>query len=50
MIAVSYNAPDLIAALLRTFRQHYPNRVYIIDGSAPEMAEQIAPSARSTRA
>jgi hypothetical protein len=44
MIAVSYNAPDLIAALLRTFRQHYPhNPVYIIDGSAPEIAAQIAP-------
>ncbi|NVM79016.1 putative O-linked N-acetylglucosamine transferase (SPINDLY family)/SAM-dependent methyltransferase [Duganella sp. SG902] len=44
MIAVSYNAPDLIASLLSTFRQHYPhNPVTIIDGSAPEIAVQIAP-------
>jgi predicted O-linked N-acetylglucosamine transferase (SPINDLY family)/SAM-dependent methyltransferase len=44
MIAVSYNAPDLIASLLSTFRQHYPhNPVTIIDGSAPEIAAQIAP-------
>jgi len=46
MIAVSYNAPDLIASLLGTFRQFYPhNPVTIIDGSAPEIAAQIAPIA-----
>jgi hypothetical protein len=33
--------PDLIAALLRSLRQHYTNRVYIIDGSSPDVAEQI---------
>ncbi|MYM95031.1 O-linked N-acetylglucosamine transferase family protein [Duganella vulcania] len=46
MIAVSYNAPDLIASLLGTFRQFYPdNPVTIIDGSTPEIAAQIAPIA-----
>jgi SAM-dependent methyltransferase len=44
IIAVSYNAPDLIAALLGTLRQFYPhNPVTIIDGSSPDIAEQIAP-------
>jgi predicted O-linked N-acetylglucosamine transferase (SPINDLY family)/SAM-dependent methyltransferase len=41
IVAVSYNAPDLIEALLRTLRQFYSNRVYIIDGSNPDVAEQI---------
>lgn len=46
IIAVSYNAPDLIASLLGTLRQFYPhNPVTIIDGSAPEIASQIAPIA-----
>jgi GT2 family glycosyltransferase len=43
VVTVSYNSPDLIEALLRTFRQFYPNKVYVIDGSRPEIAEQIAP-------
>lgn len=42
VITVSYNSPDLIEALLRTFRQFYPNKVYIIDGSRPDVAAQIA--------
>ncbi|SDH50056.1 MULTISPECIES: methyltransferase domain-containing protein [unclassified Duganella] len=41
IITVSYNAPDLIEALLRTLRQFYSNRVYVIDGSNPDVAEQI---------
>jgi predicted O-linked N-acetylglucosamine transferase (SPINDLY family)/SAM-dependent methyltransferase len=41
IVAVSYNAPDLIEALLRTLRQFYSNRVYVIDGSNPDVAEQI---------
>jgi len=41
VLTVSYNAPDLIAALLTTFRQFYQNRIYVIDGSRPEVAEQI---------
>lgn len=41
IVTVSYNAPDLIEALLRTLRQFYSNRVYIIDGSNPDVAEQI---------
>ncbi|MYN04301.1 methyltransferase domain-containing protein [Pseudoduganella sp. DS3] len=46
IVAVSYNSPDLIASLLGTLRKFYPsNPVFIIDGSAPEIAEQIAPIA-----
>jgi predicted O-linked N-acetylglucosamine transferase (SPINDLY family)/SAM-dependent methyltransferase len=46
IIAVSYNAPDLIASLLGSLRQFYPhNPVTIIDGSSPDIAEQIAPIA-----
>lgn len=45
VITVSYNSPDLIEAVLRTFRQFYPNKVYVIDGSTPEIAAQIAPVA-----
>jgi predicted O-linked N-acetylglucosamine transferase (SPINDLY family)/SAM-dependent methyltransferase len=41
IVTVSYNAPDLIEALLRTLRQFYTNRVYVIDGSNPDVAEQI---------
>jgi len=40
-VTVSYNAPDLIEALLRTLRQFYNNRLYIIDGSNPDVAEEI---------
>jgi predicted O-linked N-acetylglucosamine transferase (SPINDLY family) len=47
IVTVSYNAPDLIAALLRTLRQFYRNRVYIIDGSYPEVAEEIRTIARA---
>ncbi|USX20631.1 methyltransferase domain-containing protein [Oxalobacteraceae bacterium OTU3REALA1] len=41
IVSVSYNSPDLIEALLRTLRQFYTNRVYIIDGSNPDVAEKI---------
>ena len=47
IVAVSYNAPDLIDVLLRSIRKFYPNPVYIIDGSRPEIAAQIAPIAQS---
>jgi SAM-dependent methyltransferase len=33
VVTVSYNAPDLIGDLLRTFRRFYNNRIYVIDGS-----------------
>lgn len=41
IVTVSYNSPDLIEALLRTLRKHYQNRVYVIDGSNPDVAEKI---------
>ncbi|MBB3117533.1 methyltransferase domain-containing protein [Pseudoduganella violacea] len=41
VITVSYNSPDLIERLLRTFRQFYANKVYVIDGSNPDIALQI---------
>lgn len=41
IITVSYNSPDLIDNLLRSIRRFYSNRVYIIDGSNPDVAEQI---------
>jgi predicted O-linked N-acetylglucosamine transferase (SPINDLY family)/SAM-dependent methyltransferase len=41
IVTVSYNAPDLIEGLLRSLRSFYTNRVYIIDGSNPDVAEKI---------
>jgi len=41
IITVTFNTPDLIGALLRTLREHYQNPVYVIDGSTPEVADQI---------
>ena len=41
VVTVSYNSPDLIAALLTTLRRHYANKVYVIDGSRPEIAAAI---------
>nr|WP_315401846.1 tetratricopeptide repeat protein [uncultured Duganella sp.] len=41
IVSVSYNSPDLIESLLRTLRRFYTNRVYIIDGSNPDVAEKI---------
>lgn len=41
VITVSYNAPDLIADLLRTFREHYSNKVYVVDGSGEGYAKEI---------
>ena len=41
IVTVSYNAPDLVEGLLRTLRRFYTNRVYVIDGSNPDVAERI---------
>lgn len=41
IISVSYNSPELIEVLLRSIRRFYPNRIYIIDGSNDELANQI---------
>jgi len=41
IIAISHNAPELIERLLRGLRRFHGNRVYIIDGSSPDVAEQI---------
>jgi SAM-dependent methyltransferase len=41
VITVSYNAPDLIAELLGTFRQYYSNKVYVIDGSEQQYSKVI---------
>ena len=41
VITVSYNAPDLIAELLGSFRRHYSNEVYVIDGSEARFAKLI---------
>jgi SAM-dependent methyltransferase len=41
VLTVSYNSPDLIEALLRTFRQFYQNKVYVIDGSRPDISAAI---------
>lgn len=41
VVTVSYNSPDLIEALLRTFRQFYQNKVYVIDGSRPDISGVI---------
>ena len=41
IIAVSYNSPDLVEILLRSLRQFYTNKIYIIDGSAPDIVDEI---------
>ena len=41
IIAVSYNSPDLIEILLRSIRQFHSNKVYIIDGSADDLVDEI---------
>lgn len=41
IVAISYNSPDLIEILLRSIRQFYANKVYIIDGSAPDIMGDI---------
>lgn len=41
VITVSYNAPQLINTLLKTLRQHYSNKVYVIDGSEKPKYEEI---------
>lgn len=47
IVTVSYNSPELIAALLASIRRFYPNPVYVIDGSQPEIAAQIRPVAEA---
>ena len=41
IVAVSYNAPDLIETLLLSLQQFYSNPIYIIDGSVDEVAPDI---------
>lgn len=41
VVAVSYNAPELLRGLLGSLRRFYPNRVYVVDGSEPEPLAQI---------
>ena len=41
IIAVSYNSPDLIETLLGSVRRFYSNKVYVIDGSAPDIVGDI---------
>ncbi|MES2741365.1 MAG: methyltransferase domain-containing protein [Pseudomonadota bacterium] len=41
IVTVSYNAPDLIDTLLASLRRFYNNRIYVIDGSRPELATDI---------
>ncbi|GGC07669.1 methyltransferase domain-containing protein [Pseudoduganella buxea] len=45
IVTVSYNSPDLIDALLASIRRLYPNPVYVIDGSHPDIAARIRPVA-----
>lgn len=42
MVSVSYNTPELIEALLSSFRQHYNNPVTIVDGSDEQNFAVIA--------
>lgn len=41
IVSVSFNAPDLIETLLSSLRKHHNNKVYIIDGSYPNVADEI---------
>lgn len=41
-ITVCFNTPDLIKDLVRSTRQFYHNKIYILDGSDPEISNQIA--------
>lgn len=40
-ITVSYNAPDLIENLIKSTRDFYPNKIYVIDGSDSEKSTII---------
>ncbi len=40
-ITVSYNAPDLIENLIKSTRQFYPNKIYVIDGSDRDKSESV---------
>lgn len=42
IVTVSYNAPDLISDLLKSIRDFYKNRIYVIDGSDEEKANAIS--------
>lgn len=41
IVSVSYNAPKLIHTLLKTIRQYYDNKIFIIDGSEEEKFKEI---------
>jgi hypothetical protein len=41
LISVSYNSPELVNDLLRSFRLYYRNPVTIIDGSSEDLAREI---------
>lgn len=47
VITVSYNSPELIHSLLSSFRKHYSNPYYIIDGSEPGPLAEIKKIAAS---
>lgn len=46
IITVSYNSPDLIDILLNSLRPLYSNKVYVIDGSDPDILPEIESVAR----
>ncbi|APW41602.1 bifunctional glycosyltransferase/class I SAM-dependent methyltransferase [Rhodoferax saidenbachensis] len=41
VVVVSYNAPDILEILLRSFRQFYQNKIYVIDGSSDAFSTPI---------
>lgn len=41
-ITVCFNTPDLINDLVKSIRQFYKNKIYIIDGSDTEISNQIS--------
>ncbi|MEJ6004403.1 bifunctional glycosyltransferase/class I SAM-dependent methyltransferase [Paucibacter sp. AS339] len=41
VVAVSYNAPELLQGMLASLRRFYPNTVHVVDGSGPEFVDQI---------
>lgn len=41
-ITVCYNTPNLIRDLIQSVRQFYENKIYVIDGSDPDISENIS--------
>ncbi|MCV2348172.1 bifunctional glycosyltransferase/class I SAM-dependent methyltransferase [Paucibacter sp. Y2R2-4] len=41
VVAVSYNAPELLQGMLASMRRFYPNKVHVVDGSGPEFVDKI---------